>query len=151
MEEEYVKLMKCIIETDKYKSLKNYIHHKKISVYDHSIAVANLCYKYAKKKNLNIDYKSLIRAALLHDYYLYDWHEKGKWHKPHGYKHPKIALENALKDYPDLNDIEKDSILRHMFPLTIIPPKYKEGWVLQKCDKEATLIDYKIKKSNDNK
>ena len=146
MEEEYELLLQEIIEKESYQQLKKFIHHGKVSTYEHSIAVARLCYEYAKKKKLDIDYKSLIRAALLHDYYLYDWHDKGKWHKPHGYKHPKIALHNAIKDYPDINEIEKDAILRHMFPLTLIPPKYKEGWILQKCDKKATLSDYKKKK-----
>ena len=36
------------------------------------------------------------------------------------------ALANAEK-YFDLTDKEKDMILRHMWPLTPVPPKSREG------------------------
>ena len=44
---------------------------------------------------MNVDKRSLIRGALLHDYFLYDWHDKNKPAKFHGFTHPKIAFENA--------------------------------------------------------
>lgn len=64
MEEEYELLLQEIIEKESYQQLKKFIHHGKVSTYEHSITVARLCYEYAKKKKLDIDYKSLIRAAL---------------------------------------------------------------------------------------
>ena len=36
---------------------------------------------------------------------------------------------------PDISPKEENIILRHMFPLTPVPPKYKEGWVVTLCDK----------------
>ena len=33
-----------------------------------------------------------------------------------------------------------------MWPLTIIPPRYKEAWIVQYCDKKATFHDYFSKK-----
>ena len=60
----------------------------------------------------------------------------------HGFKHPKRALKNAMDKYPDLTDNEKDMIGRHMFPLTILPPKTRAGWILCFYDKVAAVSDY---------
>jgi len=84
---------------------------------------------------IRLEPKSLVRGALLHDYFLYDWHEKDASHKWHGFHHAKKACENAARDIPDLNEIEKDMIKCHMFPLNIVPPKYMEGWILCCADK----------------
>ena len=86
------------------------------------------------KFNLNVDKRSLIRGALLHDYFLYDWHDKNKPAKFHGFTHPKIAFENACQDL-ELNKKERDIILHHMFPLNPIPPTSKEAWIICLADK----------------
>lgn len=44
MEEEYELFLQEIIEKESYQQLKNFIHHGKVSTYEHSIAVARLCY-----------------------------------------------------------------------------------------------------------
>lgn len=82
-----------------------------------------------------VDLKSLIRAALLHDYFLYDWHDwdNGE-HQWHGFTHGHAALVNALKDFK-LNDIERNSIENHMFPMTPVPPRYIEGYLVTLADK----------------
>lgn len=145
MESEFRELIKNIINHPNYKSMNKFIHHDQITTKYHSILVAYLAYKYVKKHNSKVDLKSLVRGALLHDYYLYDWHDKSSWHKLHGFRHPCFSYKNALIDFPDLNKIEKNIILRHMWPLTIIPPRYKESWIVQYCDKKATWIDYRFK------
>ena len=49
-------------------------------------------------------------------------------------------MENAYKFFPDLmNDRIANIIERHMFPLNIIPPKYKEGWVVTYADKRLSM------------
>lgn len=112
-----------------------YTQHGSTSVFRHSVSVAYVCYYLAEKMNAPVDKRSLIRGALLHDYFLYDWHEKDESHKWHGFHHAKRAWENALRDIPDLNEIEQDMIRCHMFPLNPIPPKYMEGWLLCCADK----------------
>ncbi len=112
-----------------------YMQHGDTSVFRHSVSVAYFSYYLALKMNAPVDIHSLIRGALLHDYFLYDWHEKDASHKWHGFHHAERACENAMRDIPDLNEIEKDMIKCHMFPLNIIPPKYMEGWILCCADK----------------
>lgn len=146
MENEFLKLIRPIVKHPNYKSMKHYMHHKTFSTYYHSLKVAYMSYRFAKKHNSKVDIPTLVRGALLHDYYLYDWHTKDKKHKWHGYKHPKFSYNNALKDFKFLNDTEKDIILHHMFPLTLSMPKTKAGWIVCWCDKKATLSDYLKKK-----
>ena len=85
--------------------------------------------------------RSLIRAALLHDYFLYDWHDwDNGQHRWHGFTHGHAALMNALKDF-DLNDIERNSIENHMFPMTPVPPAYIEGYLVTLSDKLSATAE----------
>ncbi|MBQ7347729.1 MAG: HD domain-containing protein [Clostridia bacterium] len=122
--------------------MKGYKHHIKGSVYDHSLKVAYLCYRHHKRFGTGVDLREFVRGALLHDYYLYDWHDKDPAHKFHGFTHPKHALENAVKKYPDLTPAQRDMIRSHMFPLTPIPPKTRCGWLVCFYDKVAAIGDY---------
>lgn len=84
--------------------------------------------------------KRLIYGALLHDYFLYDWHIHDKSHRLHGFKHPKTALNNALKHY-DLNKREIDIIKNHMFPLTLVPPHHRESIMVCLSDKICSSFE----------
>ena len=117
---------------------KEFIQHGCTSVYAHSVQVAYESYLYAKRKNLNVDYRQLIRGALLHDYFLYDWHNQLTPHHLHGFFHPGIALRNASEDLV-LTAIERDIIRKHMFPLTMIPPRYTESWIVCWIDKCCSM------------
>ena len=44
-------------------------------------------------------------------------------------------------DDSDLNKIEQDAILKHMWPLTVFLPKYKVSYIITLADKYATFID----------
>ncbi len=106
--------------------------HGNVTTFEHSVRVACLAVWMAHRAHLwyRVDLKSLIRAALLHDYFLYDWHDwdNGE-HQWHGFTHGHAALVNALKDFK-LNDIERKSIQNHMFPITPVPPRYIEGYLV---------------------
>lgn len=134
-----------IIQNENFKSMKNHIHHGNISAYRHSITVAYLCYNYHINKNPSYDINEFVRGALLHDYYLYDWHNKGEGHKLHGFRHPYFAYKNAKKDF-NITPLMKDIIIHHMFPLTILPPKSKAAFMVSHFDKVATIRDYKKRK-----
>lgn len=90
-----------------------YMQHGCTSVFRHSVSVAHYSFYLAWKMHIPVNEKALIRGALLHDYFLYDWHEKDDSHKWHGFHHARKALENALEDFK-LNEIERDIIACHM-------------------------------------
>jgi len=78
---------------------------------------------------------------MLHDLFLYDWRNSKKLlnlEKAHAFIHPKIALENSSKLFT-LNEKEKDIILKHMWPVTISLPKYKESYIITFIDKFSTI------------
>lgn len=122
------------------KKEKEYMQHGSTSVYEHSVKVAYISLCLAKWLHLKVNPVSLMRGALLHDYFLYDWHEKDRSHRLHGFRHASTALRNAERDF-QLNEVEKNIIARHMFPLNPIPPKYKEAWVVCLADKYCAFLE----------
>lgn len=121
--------------SSRYGMTKDFIQHGSVSVYSHCILVAVESVKIARTLNLKVDIDSLIRGALLHDYFLYDWHDNpdGR-HNVHGFTHPYTALRNAKEDF-DLSKKECDIIVHHMFPLVPLPPHSKEAWIVCLADK----------------
>ena len=113
---------------------KEFIQHGTTSVYAHSVAVACFSLYLCKKLHLKVRERELIRGALLHDYFLYDWHDPDPSHRLHGFHHANTALRNAERDF-ELSDVEKDIIKKHMFPLNIRVPKYKESVIVCMADK----------------
>lgn len=79
-------------------------------------------------------------STLLHDYFLYDWHERDASHSWHGFTHPGKALGNASADFV-LTDRERDIIRKHMFPLTPAIPKYRESVLVCLVDKWCSTIE----------
>lgn len=117
---------------------QNAMQHGSTSVYEHSVNVAYKSLLLAENFRLPVDKQSLVRGALLHDYFLYDWHQKDSSHRLHGFRHPKTALGNAQRDY-HLNWKEKNIIARHMFPLIPVPPQCREAWIVCLADKWCAL------------
>ena len=135
LQEQSAEKLSSYLGDERLMKMKEYVQHGDVSTYDHAVLVAFYSCMLACRLRLKYDERALIRGALLHDYFLYDWHEKDASHKWHGFHHAKKACENAARDIPDLNEIEKDMIKCHMFPLNIVPPKYMEGWILCCADK----------------
>lgn len=124
-----------LLSTEEVLSLEQYEQHLEINRLQHILGVAYLSYKICKR--LGWDFKSAARAGIMHDLVYYDWRdgETGAWHRLHGYKHPRLAAMNACELCPDLNKIEYDAIIKHMWPLTVRLPKFKEGYVIIFADK----------------
>jgi uncharacterized membrane protein/HD superfamily phosphodiesterase len=143
-ENEFYDIIKDIYEHNEFLKLKEYHHHNS-SIYEHVMDVSYFSYRACKF--LKLDYRSAARGGLLHDFFLYDWRHHDvpdlPEHKYHGVEHPKIALANSEKHFI-LNDIEKDSIIKHMWPLTLVPPKYKESFIVSFADKYLASKEFVI-------
>ena len=133
IDDEYMELISDLLKhDDKLGILKETIHHSDITIYEHVRCVSYISYKICKR--LGLDYKAAARAGFLHDLVYYDWHDPDPAHKFHGYRHPGFAVKNA-KELTMLTPLEENIIHRHMWPLTPVPPKYKEAWVVTLVDK----------------
>lgn len=117
---------------------KNYIQHGNTSIYEHSFSTALMCLYITRGLRLKVDEKAMVRGALLHDYFLYDWHVKAPDHRWHGFTHPAKAMDNARRDF-SLCEVEEDMILSHMFPMTPKLPLYRESWILWGADKICSI------------
>lgn len=113
-------------------------HHINVNCLEHSVFVAYVSFRISLF--LKLDFEASARGGLLHDLFLYDW-KKTKTHKKyHLFSHPTTALDNAM-GICDLTEIEKDIIQKHMWPLTIKPPRYMESFVVSLADKFCALIE----------
>ncbi len=67
-----------ILDHPLFQQLRGLQHHGEgNSVYDHSVAVAKAAYAIARRMRLSGDETaSIIRAALLHDFFGYDWRDE---------------------------------------------------------------------------
>ena len=121
--------------SDEVQSLKQYEQHLEIDRLQHITSVSYVAYMLCKK--FGLDYESAAVGAVMHDLFYYDWRdgETGKWHKLHGYKHPKYAALNAKELYPAMTKKQSDIIRSHMWPLTLRIPNTLEGLVVSLSDK----------------
>lgn len=132
--------LQMLLENTSLKEMDRCLQHGDITTLTHCILVAYYSYALDLKLHLHSDAKSLIVGALLHDYFLYDWHDKAKWHKWHGFRHAKFAYLNAKRDYP-INALEAEIIRKHMWPLNIYPPTCREAWIVNLVDTFSGLIE----------
>lgn len=137
-DQEYIECIRDLIDHDMVRSMKNYIQHGDIDCLEHSLYVSYSGYLVCRR--MGLDYCSAARGGLLHDFFLYDWHVKGSHEGLHGLTHPRVALENANK-YFHLNDMEQDVICKHMWPMTIKPPEYKETCIVIAADKYCAFME----------
>ncbi|MGI6685403.1 MAG: HD domain-containing protein [Bacillota bacterium] len=142
-DQEYFSLVEDILNNEKFLQLLNYYHHNS-SIFEHVLSVSYLSYLICKK--LNLDYISGARGGLLHDFFLYDWREykKNPLNKNHGLHHPKVALENSHECF-QLNEIECDIILKHMWPKATGWPKYWESLIVSLIDKYCACNEFLLR------
>ena len=131
---------KLLLAEGRLSETKQFIQHSDMTVFQHCAHVAYISCVLCVKLGLDVSWEDLIRASLLHDYFLYDWHELKAFDFRHAFGHPTMAMHNALADYK-LTDKEKQIIQRHMWPLTIVPPTCREGWIVVLADKLCTLLE----------
>lgn len=129
LDPEYLGVVRDVIGDEKVLSMGGIRHHDD-SALRHSLTVSLASYYIAK--GLGFDAASTARGALLHDFFLYDWHvEKGRHHRT---THPRVALENARARFA-LNPIEEDIILTHMWPAASPFYNFKESFLVSTVDK----------------
>lgn len=142
-DKQYMCIVEDIISNDLVQQMKQYRQHFNVSCFDHCLFVSYNLYILCKKHKL--DSVSAARAGLIHDLFLYDWRKREDGRKGfHAFTHPKAAYQNA-KEIFNLNEKEKDIILKHMWPVTIKIPRYKETFLMTYVDKYMACIERRIK------
>ena len=129
-----------ITSDENVQQMKKYVQHGNVSTFEHCKNVAKLSYNIDKRLALHSDLSVLLTGAMLHDFYLYDWHEDGDGsHRLHGFSHAEKARENA-KTLLNIDDKSGHVIYSHMWPLNPTRiPKSKEAWIVCVADKVVSL------------
>ncbi|RVU98592.1 HD domain-containing protein [Coriobacteriales bacterium OH1046] len=122
-----------ILASSQMERQKNAIQHGTTTVWEHSLSVANACASLAYALPFRFHVRALVRAALLHDYFLYDWHDRATSRPHHATRHGSYARENAERDF-SISAHEGDIIESHMFPLAEVP-RTREAWMVCLVDK----------------
>lgn len=112
--------------------------HRGSNCYIHSFKVAKLAIKRALR-HFKGNLETILLAAILHDYYLYNWREDHSKRNKHLTSHPYIAAKNAEKDFGIYEPV-KAAIQSHMWPFNITEfPKTKEARIISLADKTIYL------------
>ncbi len=138
--EQYNQLLHPVADAVVVQKMKKYKQHGSVTTYDHCERVARTSYLISRRLHLKTRNEELVRGAMLHDLFLYDWHaEDNGEHRLHGYTHPAAALKNA-KAHFKLSRREEDIIANHMWPLTLRHiPRSKEAYIVCLADKICSL------------
>ena len=119
---------------------QSFRQHGDVSVTLHCFFAAVVCVRLARALALRVDTRALVRGALLHDYFLYDWHDPDPSHRLHGFRHAGFALRNAGRDF-SLGPIERNMIASHMFPMNLVLPRFRESLLLCLADKICSFCE----------
>ncbi|MDD2489909.1 MAG: HD domain-containing protein [Bacilli bacterium] len=140
-DEQYLEIVEHILNNKKFNDLDHYFHHGTSRLL-HSQRVSYYSYKVAKK--LGLDYETTAIAGLLHDFYGETKGTSKLHHLYEEYSHPLKAAKNA-ETYFKVSPKIKNIIATHMFPWTLRPTKYIEGWIVNMVDKTVATYEYSLK------
>lgn len=144
LEKDFFKYGSAILRDPQMRSSQRNTQHGNISVFTHSVMVAKYSCLLDRYFDLNCSKSALIRGALLHDFFLYDWHNIPKEIAKeglHGFKHPVIAARNARAHF-NVTPKEYGIIITHMWPLTFTRvPFTRECWVICAVDKYCSILE----------
>lgn len=145
-EDELEEILEPIQRNQQVQMMKQYIQHGKTSTFKHCRNVAETCDQLNERFRLGADRRTLIISAMLHDFYLYDWHcaDDGS-HRCHGFHHARTARNNAIREFAVSGKIQS-AIDSHMWPLNPLRiPKSREAWILWIADKIETFREMRAK------
>lgn len=138
---EYVEYVEDLLTSPVVARMNDFIQHGDTTTLQHCLNVSYYSFLMCKKMGLNA--RAAARAGLLHDLFLYDWHERpvGKGGLYHSIFHPRVALRNAMANF-ELTELEQECILKHMFPYTLDgAPKSREALVVSMMDKYCCMME----------
>ena len=142
--ERFAEIIEEYRNTPDVETMEQFVQHGDTSTLGHSENVAWISFLVNEKLHLNADEKTLVEAAILHDFYLYDWHDMKADktdRKAHRHNHPEIACENA-KELFEIPEKTQEAIRSHMWPVSIKKiPRSKEAAILCMVDKYCAFVE----------
>lgn len=119
-------------------------HHYRTSVGEHSLQVAAVSLRicdYLEKRGISVNRDVIVKAALMHDLGMVGRYQRYRNNYECGKRHPEESVKEAKKIYPDLDPLTEEVILGHMWPLSVHPPRSREGVIICIADKWGSMTD----------
>ena len=131
-----------LVNHPKVRQMDHYTHHGTVTCLEHCLSVSfySFCLSLRLGNHVSTDPRSVARAGLLHDLYLYDPHDGYRRAGSHALTHPAIALINASANFV-LNPAEAEAILNHMWPLNPRLPRSSTAWLICLVDKYMAVSE----------
>lgn len=145
---EFYEVIHDVVHHPITKNMRIYMQHSGTNCYQHCLHVAYYNFRICKK--LHLDARAAARAGVIHDLFLYDWrvNRERTGDATHAFSHPRTAFNNAKRHF-GFSKKEEEIVTKHMWPVTVIPPRYPETYVIVFTDKFCGLcefIDYYVRK-----
>ncbi len=141
LSKEYISCIEDLLSSEVVRKMDTFVQHGDTTTLQHCLNVSY--YNFVLCKFFGLDARAAARGGLLHDLFLYDWHDRpvGKGGLHHSIFHARVALKNASEHF-ELTDKEKEIILKHMFPYTLDGfPRHKEAFMVCLIDKYCCLME----------
>ena len=136
---EMCRLGRDVLENRDMQALRTFPQHGTVSRYEHCLAVCYIALRLADKWRVRVDRRSMVRGALLHDFFMYNWNDPASMRPLHGFTHAREALCNAQKQF-ELNEIERDVIKSTCSRSTSLP-RYRETALVSAADKISAVLE----------
>ena len=146
-----VKYGKEILLSDIFRKTAVQRHHVQSTVMEHTMNVCIIAVKLCRdqmRKGVLLNEKDLVQAALCHDLGMVGRENKYKNALETCKRHPIDSAEIAKEIVPDLSPNAEQMILSHMWPLSTLAPQSREGRLLCRADKYASMADWQYVISN---
>lgn len=120
------------------RSMDGFVQHGSTTTLAHVRSVARLAFWLNARTGCGADERTLAWGAMLHDFYLYDWHGSG-WR--HSYRHASTACRNAREHF-GVDDACAHVIECHMWPISPRRmPRSREAIIVCIADKVVSLAE----------
>ena len=137
-----------ILSSARFEKAGTVRHHITGNVAEHSRNTAEygrrMC-EWLNRHGIDVSEEDVVQACLLHDIGMTEdrVHDSAGWRK--AFWHPRKGARIARDEY-HVNKVQYNAIKRHMWPICIIPPRYKEGWVVMAADKYCSIRELSRKR-----
>lgn len=139
--ERFDRLARPYLSHAQVRRMAGFVQHGQVSTLAHVVRVAQTSFAWAQKLPFRVDEADLVAGALLHDFYLYDWHDRSTSKPHHATRHPLYAAENAVRVF-GVSEKQRGIIETHMWPLPPDRvPRSTEAWIVCAADKWCSLYE----------
>ena len=135
-----------ILQSEEFQKAFHQTHHKCMTVAEHSLGVALVSLRISEfldRMHIPVKNRDLIIAALCHDLGILGRSDKYRNNVECCGRHPvdSLPIIREIVGDEEYDEIIENAVRCHMWPLTPIPPRHREGLILTAADKVSSVME----------